>query len=110
MKLSEGDLLHYITWGGGGWGDPLKRDSALVAAEAGRGLMTVGGARRYGVVLAPDSTVDEAATRELRKMMAAERGAVRVFDFGPPVEELKRNCQQETGLPAPAWPRFTRAV
>jgi N-methylhydantoinase B len=54
--------------------------------------------------------VDEAATRELRQMMAAERGAVRVFDFGPPVEELKRNCQQETGLPAPAWPRFARAV
>jgi hypothetical protein len=35
---------------------------------------------------------------------------VRVFDFGPPVEELKRNCERETGLPAPAWPRFARAI
>jgi len=33
---------------------------------------------------------------------------VRVFDFGPPVEELKRNCERETGLPAPAWPRFAQ--
>jgi N-methylhydantoinase B len=107
VKVNAGDLLHYITWGGGGWGDPLRRDPALVAAETARGLISIGGARRYGVVLGPDS-VDEAATRKLRETMAAGRG--RVFDFGPPVEELKRNCQDETGLPAPAWPRFTRAV
>ena len=79
-----------------------------MAAEVGRGLITAGGARRYGVVLGAESTLDEAATRKLRETMAAERGAVRVFDFGPPVEELKRNCQRETGLPAPAWPRFAR--
>jgi N-methylhydantoinase B len=82
----------------------------LVAAEAGRGLMTAAGARRYGVVLAVDSTVDEAATRKLRETIAAERGAVRVFDFGPPVEELNRNCECETGLSAPAWPRFARVA
>jgi N-methylhydantoinase B len=71
--------------------------------------MTAAGARRYGVVLAVDSTVDEAATRKLRETIAAERGAVRDFDFGPPVEELNRNCERETGLPAPAWRRFARA-
>src|SRR6202165_4508732 len=60
-------------WGGGGWGDPLQRDAAVWAAEAGRGLMTAAGARRYGVVLAVDSTVDEAATRKLRETIAAER-------------------------------------
>ena len=35
VKVNAGDLLHYITWGGGGWGDPLERSPALVAAEAG---------------------------------------------------------------------------
>ncbi len=108
VKVNAGDLLHYITWGGGGWGDPLKRDPALVATEAGRGLLTAAGARRYGVVLGSDSTVDEAETRKLRETMAAERGSVRVFDFGPPAAELKRNCERETGLPAPSWPRFAR--
>jgi N-methylhydantoinase B len=110
VKVGAGDLLHYITWGGGGWGDPLERDPALVAAEVGRGLMTAGGARRYGVVLGPDSIVDEVATLKLRETTAVARGAVGVFDFGPPVEELKRNCQQETGLPAPVWPHFTRPI
>jgi N-methylhydantoinase B len=50
------------------------------------------------------------ATRKLRETMAAERGEAQVFDFGPPVEELKRTCERETGLPAPAWPRFARAA
>jgi N-methylhydantoinase B len=110
VKVNAGDLLHYITWGGGGWGDPLRRDPALVAAETRRGLITIAGARRYGVMLGVDLTVDEAATRKLRETMAAERGAPRVFDFGPPVEELKRNCERETGLLPPAWPRFARAA
>ncbi|MEO0498410.1 MAG: hydantoinase B/oxoprolinase family protein, partial [Pseudomonadota bacterium] len=30
IEVHEGDLLHYITWGGGGWGDPLERDPALL--------------------------------------------------------------------------------
>src|ERR1700736_4546164 len=110
VKVNTGDLLHYVTWGGGGWGDPLKRDPALVAEETARGLISVEGARRYGVVLKPDSAVDEAATHKLRETMAAERGTIATFDFGPPVDELRRRCLDETGLPAPVSPRFRRAV
>ena len=62
------------------------------------------GQRRYALLFA--ATI--LATRKLRETMAAERGSVRVFDFGPPAAELKRNCERETGLPAPAWPRFAR--
>src|SRR6478752_6584573 len=50
VKVHPGDLLHYVTWGGGGWGDPLTRDPALVAREVGRGLVTRDGAKAYGVV------------------------------------------------------------
>ena len=110
MKVNAGDLLHYITWGGGGRGDRLKREPALVAAEAGRGLMTAAGARRYGVVtLAVDSTVDEAATRKLRETIAAERGAVRVFDFGLG-GGTQAQLRARNRTPAPAWPRFARAA
>ena len=51
MKVFPGDVLHFVTWGGGGWGDPLERDPALVELEVRRGLVTDEGARRYGVVV-----------------------------------------------------------
>jgi hypothetical protein len=42
--------------------------------------------------------------------MAAGRGTVAIFDFGPPVEELRCRCLDETRLPTPVLPRFTRVV
>src|SRR5207302_1812732 len=54
VPVAPGDVLHFVTWGGGGWGDPLQRDPALVELEVRRGLVTADGARRYGVVLAGD--------------------------------------------------------
>jgi N-methylhydantoinase B len=108
VRVAEGDALHYITWGGGGWGDPLERDPALVAKEVDRGLVTAEGARRYGVVLTADGAVDEAATTDLRDRMRVERGEVEVFDFGPAIDELRTRSMEETGLPAPQPPVFTR--
>jgi N-methylhydantoinase B len=111
VRVDPGDVLHFVTWGGGGWGDPLERDPALVALEVDRGLVTAEGARRYGVVLGPDGdrpTVDDEATRELRERMRADRPAeLPVFDMGPPIEELLARCEEETGLPAPKRPVWT---
>ena len=42
-RSGPGDVLHFVTWGGGGWGDPLERDPALVALEVRRGLVTADG-------------------------------------------------------------------
>ena len=98
--VEAGDQLHFITWGGGGWGDPLKRDPALVLKEVGQGLVTVAGARAYGVVIA-DGAVDAAATEALRAELA---GDLKTFDFGPDIETLRANCLAETGLPAPRAP------
>ena len=50
VRAKAGDLLHFITWGGGGWGDPLARDPELVGLEIRQGLVTPEGARAYGVV------------------------------------------------------------
>jgi N-methylhydantoinase B len=101
-EVEAGDILHFITWGGGGWGDPLKRDPALVAQEIRQGLVTVQGARSYGVVIV-DGAVDEGATAVLRASMIASnaRDPDMVFDFGPDIDTLRANCEAETGLPAP---------
>ncbi|HEU5392229.1 MAG TPA: hydantoinase B/oxoprolinase family protein [Streptosporangiaceae bacterium] len=108
VPVAPGDVLHFVTWGGGGWGDPLQRDPALVATEVRRGLVTADGAGRYGVVLAADGGVDDGATSELREQLRAARPAeLPVFDMGPPLPELLARCQEETGLPAPKRPVWT---
>ena len=105
VPVAPGDVLHFVTWGGGGWGDPLERDPALVGLEVRRGLVTAEGARRYGVVVGADGTVDDTATQQLREQLRADRPAeLPVFDMGPPIEELLARCEEETGLPAPRRP------
>jgi N-methylhydantoinase B len=106
IQVNPGDTLQYITWGGGGWGDPLTRDPDLVALEARRGLVTPEGAKRYGVVLVDqdghgDWQPDSDATANLRAQMIAARTSNTLFDFGPDIETLRKNCLAETGLPAP---------
>jgi N-methylhydantoinase B len=108
IKVNEGDLLHYITWGGGGWGDPLMREPEVVAQEVECGLVTVEGARHYGVVLQKDGRVNHAATTELRGRMRATRDALQVFNFGPSLRTLRERCLDETGLPPPNPPQFAR--
>jgi N-methylhydantoinase B len=107
VTVSTDDKLHFITWGGGGWGDPLERDPALIAKEITQGLVTPEGARAYGVVIAADGSVDEAETESLRDQIRLERGELAVFDFGPDIAALRANCETETGLPAPTRPEWT---
>ncbi len=108
LAVEAGDLLHFITWGGGGWGDPLARDPALVVQDIARGLVTAEGAARYGVVI-EDGAVDAAATEALRNTIRAERGETSLFSFGPSIDELRVRCEAETGLPAPRPPVWRSA-
>ena len=111
IRVEAGDQLHYITWGGGGWGDPLERDPALVAREVREGLVTAEGARRYGVVLTAGGDVDAEATEALRADLRAHRNEpLPLFNFGPDIETLRANCQAETGLAPPRQPIWQRAV
>jgi len=105
LEVEAGDMLHYITWGGGGWGDPLERDPALVAKEVRQGLVSREGARRYGVIVGEDGQADPEATQALRGQMRVEReGNAGIFNFGPDIETLRACCEEETGLPAPRQP------
>ena len=106
LDVKAGDLLHYITWGGGGWGDPLDRDPELVGLEIRQGLVTPDGARQYGVVAGADGAVSMTETETLRAAMRAERGELPLFDFGPSVETLRSNCKAETGLEPPVQPEW----
>ncbi len=108
VPVAPGDVLYFNTWGRGGWGDPLKRDPAKVAKDVERGLVTLAGARRYGVILVPGHGVDAQATAALRERMARERGETALFDRGGTVEELKARCKAETGFDPSRAPEFRK--
>ncbi|KAK1060148.1 hypothetical protein LTR74_012066 [Friedmanniomyces endolithicus] len=109
VKVKPGDLLEWQTWGGGGLGDPFTRIPELVALEVRRKLVTVEGAKaNYGVIINPSTLeLDEMATETLRAdAEKAEAGKeMPLYDRGGTMEELVRNCKEETGFepPTPQW-------
>ena len=85
VRVAPGDRIVFRTAGGGGWGDALERDPAVVRRDVGRGLVSAEAAREgYGVVLGAggESEVDRAATEDLRARLRRERGTLPTFDFG----------------------------
>ncbi len=104
INVNVGDVLYFNTWGGGGWGDPLERDPALVQTDVQRGLVSESGARRYGVMIRSDGNVDAAGTEKLRGEMREQRGETELFDFGGTIEEIKARALEETHLPPPESP------
>ena len=105
IEVREGDVLYFNTWGGGGWGDPTERDAEQIRADIERGLVTRDGARRYGVVIADDGSVDSAATEALRAEMRGSRGDDGLFNFGGSIDDIKARALEETHLEAPEAPR-----
>ena len=108
IKVVDGDVLVFNTWGGGGWGDPLQRDAALVALDCRRGLVTREGALRHGVVLGADGALDSEATQRLRARIESERPPIQLFDRGGTIEELRARCKEETHLEPPKPPVFAK--
>ena len=108
VEVKTGDLLYFNTWGGGGWGDPFLRDCDSVLNDVNRGLVSIEGATRYGVVIV-DGAVEEQQTTALRAALSEKRGATQLFDFGGTIEEIKARCLEETGLPAPQTPSFVKS-
>lgn len=79
LELKAGDVVTVMTPGGGGWGDPYRRDPAAVLSDLRRGFITAEAALRdYGVVMSGDA-VDERATSARR---ADAREAAGAFSFG----------------------------
>jgi N-methylhydantoinase B len=85
LEVEPGDRLHYMTAGGGGWGDPLSREPEQVRLDVLRRFVSAEKARdEYGVVVdAGARAIDQAATEALRTEMRAARGDdAGLFDFG----------------------------
>ena len=89
IKVKTGDMLYFNTWGGGGWGDPFARDPELVRQDINRRLVTVEGAKRYGVVIAADGSVDEGATEKLRSEVTATAGEPALVKVGGARAEMR---------------------
>ena len=64
------------------------------------------GARRYGVVINDDLTLDNEATELLRAEMSRDTVADEMFNFGGTIEEIKSKSLEETHLEAPVSPTF----
>jgi N-methylhydantoinase B len=74
MTIRRGEVFRHVLAGGGGWGDPLERDPALVLRDVRNELLSVGrAAADYGVVIGGNA-VDMAATERLRAELRARRG------------------------------------
>jgi len=66
--IKAGERIVMKAGGGGGWGDPLKRDPALVASDVRQGYISAARARDdYKVVVDTDGLLDTAATDMLRR-------------------------------------------
>jgi N-methylhydantoinase B len=73
-SMRRGDVYGVVSQGGGGYGDPLDRDPERVAQDVERLLVTREWADlAWGVVLAPDGSVDTAATAARRSAIRRER-------------------------------------
>jgi N-methylhydantoinase B len=91
--VPAGTVIRVRTTGGGGWGDPLDRDSDLVVRDVlWAKVSRTGAADDYGVVITgPDDepVADVEATQALRERMRAERPEDRpFFDRGPGYAQL----------------------
>jgi N-methylhydantoinase B len=86
-ELAEHDVVISVLGGGAGYGDPLRRDPAQVAADVTHGRVSPVMARAaYGVVLAggePDQPATDAARKEAReRRLAQARPVARAANTG----------------------------
>lgn len=93
IPVEAGSVVNIRTTGGGGWGDPLRREAELVCADVRAGLVSEEAAReQYGVILIKDRhglSIDVEATAKQRADLAHNRGPLAMFDRGPYFEKIK---------------------
>jgi N-methylhydantoinase B len=82
IACAPGDIIRLQGPAGGGYGDPFERPVERVLDDVQCGFVSIERARdAYGVVIRPDVTVDEEATRALRG--PGQRSRPEHFDYGP---------------------------
>ncbi|MCC7105895.1 MAG: hydantoinase B/oxoprolinase family protein [Chloroflexi bacterium] len=84
FRMQPGETIDCTTAGGGGYGDPLRRPPAAVAADVlDRKVSREAAEREYGVIIGDSMQVDHEATEQRRVKLRAERGPITwMFDRG----------------------------
>ena len=74
-------MVRLYTAGGGGWGDPLEREIALVERDVRGGFVSLASARsEYGVVIDPDTLkADSPGTLAYRNDLRRTREQPKLF-------------------------------
>ena len=104
LPVEKGDLLLFETWGGGGWGNPLDRAEDKILLDVKRGLVTVEGARQFGLVVGADGKINARGTKELRASMRESCEKLELFDKGGDLASIKKRSLEETGFEPPKDP------
>jgi N-methylhydantoinase B len=93
----KGQVVRVVTTGGGGWGDPLERETELILRDVIEGRVSLASAGAdYGVVFTKDSSaeqpeIDQAATAQRRgELRNARKGALPMIDRGEGYEKMLR--------------------
>ena len=93
LMLDSGDVVQFETSSGGGFGNPLERDPALVLEDVRAGIITAQLADLdYGVVIRADA-VDGPATEAARRARPAPTGEL--VDVGPERKEYEKTWSDE---------------
>jgi len=96
IRLLEGDTVNIDVGNGGGWGDPLRRDFALVTDEVERGLLPEDEARRvFGVVPGDSDASDKLRERLRLERLAEAEPAPRPLEWN----DRLRGMAEGAGLP-----------
>jgi N-methylhydantoinase B len=78
FRLAKEDIVSMRTSGGGGYGDPLERDPALVLEDVRQGYLSAERAKEAFGTMIRGGKLDAAATQRLRSTVRGQRRSLRV--------------------------------
>ena len=95
IEVPKDSLVKIVTTGGGGWGDPMKREPERVLYDVVCGLVSESSAREdYAVVVhraGKSFELDQHATEVLRTEKRSQTASLPMFERGPYFEKKKRD-------------------
>ena len=84
--------------------DTVRFPHPVVVGSFLRGLVTVEGARQYGLVIGADRKINARGTKELRASMRESCEKLELFDKGGDLASIKKRSLEETGFEPPKDP------